>query len=594
MFEKKALIMETTMNTVDINKIKPIDFISFKPGNYYHIASDKKIYWASVGDFRKGIAIAHTDEFDCLIDVNCRIIYQPFYWGYTQETRPEIIRELGGRYRETHYHDMSAPGKDSFYREWYSYINEDGSMEGHASIIPPYPMKEPYERGKVVRYENKIYDLETYKFLCEFPNRKSFHIVSDFCNGKCIIRDELYEKILLIKVDRTGKIVSCRNVTSQRQNYIPRPLSLAERSRERTLQFEQYGLSNIYADEFPCTKLEDQNRPNEIYDELEKMAKKSTLGLRANSMPGNLNDYPILYQWVTKLLLQSDKWYTCFAPEVKNGIASSGHSYRIKIISCYGVIFISFLNSSFHRAIYLFSTKGKLLNNYPYSSLIKISDRNNIYPNKKLFFNGVKGGLVVINGNGCIDEIQYIGSILENWQSPLYCYSKPNFFTDNTNNYDVSDIALLVPSEEANHPSNEDFYIKGKYYDIFLNPLKSVLVDEQLEIESVIDKYLYKTANGFYGGTTEEHPVSYSKKYGKPFRKGCIVCIPTGRCMQLTLESIYKKCKGQSPYMKVFHVYGHYDNEKQINTFVFEYRPWGEMNLKGEITYLMSPNDINI
>ena len=46
--------------------------------------------------------------------------------------------------------------------------------------------------------------------------------------------------------------------------------------------------------------------------------------------------------------------------------------------------------------------------------------------------------------------------------------------------------------------------------------------------------------------------------------------------------------------MKVFHVYGHYDNEKQINTFVFEYRPWGEMNLKGEITYLMSPNDINI
>ena len=64
--------------------------------------------------------------------------------------------------------------------------------------------------------------------------------------------------------------------------------------------------------------------------------------------------------------------------------------------------------------------------------------------------------------------------------------------------------------------------------------------------------------------------------------------------MQQTLESIGKKCNGQSPYIDNFHAYGHYDDEKQINTFVFEYRPWGKMNLKGEITYMMSPNDINI
>ena len=289
-----------------MNKINPIDFTSFKPGDYYEIASDKNIYSATVGDFRKGIAVAKTDEFDCLIDVNCRIVYQPaphsYRWGYTRDTRPEIIRELGGRYRVTHYRDMSAPGKDSFYREWYSYINEDGSMDGRVKpTIPPYPMTSPYERGRVVRYENKFYDLETYKVLCEFPNRETFHI-SEFCNGTCVVRDDLYEKVLLVNVDRTGKIVSCRDVTSQKQDYIPHCKSLSDIRNEKRLQFERFGFSDIYADEFPCTKLEDKNISNDIYDELEKMANKSTLGKDANSTPGNLNDYHILYQWITKEL----------------------------------------------------------------------------------------------------------------------------------------------------------------------------------------------------------------------------------------------------------------------------------------------------
>ncbi|NTE00488.1 hypothetical protein G6M26_23355 [Agrobacterium tumefaciens] len=164
------------------SKIEPINFDNFNPGNKYPIKVMRSgiIYrYHTIGDFRKGIAIATSSSFDCLININCEVIFQPRsifgFWG-AESTKPKITRVLGGSYLVMAYRDISSAGKDADYQGPFEEeildenlnlisfrgIKESQICRNDVSIIP-YPFEVPYESGKVAKYGKHFYDLETYE-----------------------------------------------------------------------------------------------------------------------------------------------------------------------------------------------------------------------------------------------------------------------------------------------------------------------------------------------------------------------------------------------------------------------------------------------
>lgn len=567
------------MEKIKTAQVSPIDFKTFKEGDTYEITSGDKKYNARIGHFRKGIAIANTSDFDCLIDVNCHIIFQPgphsYFWGYTPDTRPCIERVVGGEYVLTEVKDISAPGKDSFYKRVYTYINEDGSSKRTGNpVVPPYPMSIPYERGKVVRHGNKLYNLETYDFLFEFPDRPSFHLYAPINNNEWEICDDLYNKLLLIEVDSKGSILSHKDVTSQRKDYEYQPLSPNQISHKRkTSEYERYAFSSVYPMNFPCIRIQEQEDViNCIYKELENMANKSTCGLLSGSTPGNLKDYHQLFHWLKNTSAKYGEWCMSIA-------RTYNRRYTITLVHYWNIYFISFLDYSY--ATYLFSLDGKILNPQSYQNLIPINDKYSLYPNKLLFFNG-KMSVIEIDKSGHLKEISYIGSLLKDWQSFLYSYHEPSFDTIEYSPYDASTTILMKPFDE-NNVSN---YFANSYYDIFLNPLKIQAIEQEIEIETIIENYSYKTPNGLWSNCENFNNLL------KPFKCGNKVLIPTRQSQILTSKALTKLLSRKSPYIGACYPYGNYDKAMPTNLFIFEYQPIGRINMRGEITHSLSPNDV--
>lgn len=560
-------------------QVSSIDFKTFKEGDTYEITDGNKIYSARIGHFRKGIAVAGTSDFDCLVDVNCHIIFQPgphnYSCGYTLDTRPCIKREVGGKYILIEVEDISAPGKDSFYKNVYTYIGEDGSSKITGKpIIPPYPMPIPYERGKVVCHGNKIYNLETYDFLFEFPDRPSFHLYSQLNYSEWEICDDLYNKLLLVEVDSNGIILSQKDVTPQRKDYEYQSLTPNQIfHKRRTLEYERYAFSDVYPMDFPCTRIREQEDVvNCIYQELENMANISTRGLSSGSASGNLENYHHLYHWLKATSSKYGDWRMCIA-------RTYTRKYTITLVHYWNIYFISFLDYSY--ATYLFSSDGKVLNPRAYKHLLPINDKHSLYTNKLLFFDGEMGA-ISIDKTGRLTEISYIGSLLKDWQSALYRYHEPSLNTIEYSPYDVSTTFLMKPSNE-NDVSN---YFANSYYDIFLNPLKVQAIEHEIEIETVIEKYLYKTPNGLW------RDCDYFCKLSKPFKCGDKVFIPTWQSQILTSKALAKLLSGKSPYVQACYPHRSYDEASPTNLFIFEYQPTGRINMKGEIIHSLSPNDV--
>ena len=146
--------------------VKGIDFSTFPKHNRYDIIDVKhrNIYdYAIIGDFRHGIAIAHTTECDFLINSQCEIIFFPRTWYGTQylsEQQPRFTRNERGFYVETAYIDRSAPGKDTNFQGPYviGEYSEEQIKEEAQSPIYPYIGK-PYEEGRHMFLNGAFYKL---------------------------------------------------------------------------------------------------------------------------------------------------------------------------------------------------------------------------------------------------------------------------------------------------------------------------------------------------------------------------------------------------------------------------------------------------
>ena len=358
-----------------------------------------------------------------------------------------------------------------------------------------------------MQHGNKFYDLETYDVLFEFPDRPTFHLYGQVGNGEWEICDELYRKLLLVEVGADGSILSHKDVTAEREKYEYEPPRMPN----------TYQVPGTYPAKFPSTAVEeDEDVQNKLYKELKHMAELSSCSLLSDSTPGDLENYPQLFGWMKKQSARHGEWRIDMP-------RTYGRQHAVMLTRHWNTYFLTFLDNTERYATYLFCMEGKILNPQSYHNLIPIADKHALCPGKLLFFDGIMKA-ISIDKSGHLQETPYLGTLLKDWQSPLYRYQEPFFPSAEPHHYDVSTTFLMKPADE-NEASD---YPANTYYDIFLHPLNARILEEEMEIQAVVDKYLYKTPNGLWWESNRFDDLS------KPFRSGDTVFIPSRRSQELT------------------------------------------------------------
>lgn len=139
----------------------------------YEVRIDK-LEINSIGEWRKGVAIAYSGSIPNLINRDNKVLY----YGYgCEDYVEEIYRTSKGYYLVYHYKDFSAPGKDPDYRGPFlkCVISENGEEIIYQSDIDKYLYKSldfksdwynpydndvfiPKEMGLgIVEYDNSFY-----------------------------------------------------------------------------------------------------------------------------------------------------------------------------------------------------------------------------------------------------------------------------------------------------------------------------------------------------------------------------------------------------------------------------------------------------
>lgn len=532
------------MNDID-KYINDIDFETFKEGDEYYVGYSSNRcarYKAKIGSFRRGVAIAHLinpprEYSDVLVNVRCEIVYCPHGVRCIYE---EITRQLGGTYLVKGIKDISAPGKD-----WYWVDNEYVIDEGYfTDSVYDYPMSIPYERGKIIKYGNTFYDLESYDVICGGPEESFFYIDSELIGGKCDVHDTRFFKKLIIEVNN-GAIVKWTDVT----------------------------------------ETVDYDKTKAIFTE--KMTKLSDYYLNCKTPP----DHSMYGMWEVCKLLASDTPpqkvtdYTAFSKWffAANALHQVLHNAYIEYKPNFG--YMSGFNASYIDNKYvvigrhLYNFNGEYLTTLPYAynkrygkyfvsneGVFTIEDNLNIeiFPfskiDKKNSF-GAYNLCLIDRGEGSTykDVIFYKKNL---------CQRKKGAFP--------------YPDEHT------------EYFDIELHPLKIKIIREGLVYKEIIKNYLYK----FNDGT--DYPFRTFQNGIQPYREGDYVCIVAPSLVESCLNELSKLIvKGSnsvdaiSPYI--------YDGNKNIDVerkycdstlWYVNYQPKGVLYSTGYIAYDHDPNDV--
>lgn len=532
--------------------LKDIDFSTFKEGDKYYIGypNSPHLYCAYIGSFRKGVAIAKLitkfrEADDVLINIKCEIIYTP---GKGRSIGATIHRELGGKYIVEAEQDTAAPGKDYHYVDIRYTIDESCFMDK----VYDYPMNVPYERGKIVRYKNTFYDLETYNVICGGPDNDTFKIDSELVDGKCQIHDSKHFKKLLVEVNN-GDIIKYSNITDE---IFPENIRT-----DITRRLKNY--ANNYLN-FPNGLFQG----GQFYNDMDKAIRS----FGDKTPPKQISDNHNFQKWfyAAKTLFDICKRFDYeIQPKYYTGIGS----LILKYIE--GNVIIRY--SAGRSFDYLYDLNGNLLHILPFPFSAKYENyycaADGIYSlDRELNLSVYPFSTIAKRGQDGSYNIGIIDKGKESHSSDVMLYK--------TNLCQRKNMCGIVPDEHT------------EYFDLELHPLRKTIIHNGRHYTPLIKHYLYT----FYDGSVVS---KNSNDIIKPYRKGDTVYILSREVERANIEEVKQLCKQGSKYITNIYPYKHDWNEnmkiyKQFNSSLWymDYQPIGTLDTENTISYEVDPWDI--
>lgn len=530
--------------------VKGIDFSTFPKHNRYDIIDVKhrNIYdYAIIGDFRHGIAIAHTTECDFLINSQCEIIFFPRTWYGTQylsEQQPRFTRNERGFYVETAYIDRSAPGKDTNFQGPYviGEYSEEQIKEEAQSPIYPYIGK-PYEEGRHMFLNGAFYKLDTLEKISHFPTN-SCSIDSPIESGWCDFHDEKYHKKLLVEVHK-NKIVRFDDITS-----IYNKLNDSKNIITNTIvNIIDSALCN-FTDTCILDEIASFNESGPIID---------------------LNTKPHLLIWlrgfanlkvITDNIHKPARWTfsypSCYSRHLTGSI---GYIERVDKYHQY-CIFLWKNNWNIHSYLYNLNT-GKLIFDYKGTMSFFRNPKDDSFLRK---FNVLVGNkhIVLINNDKIVEYREMPANLFRNANA---CCSNGNEDFDN-------------------------FYFYGwgvsqmQYIDTNYTPLKCLYTDEIPNVSAIIENYLYKVDGLSYAVNKNDNICDLKH------RDGDKLLVTSERALKELNDSLSLRFAKGNPYVRSISKTDIFKNNSNTSHYIFDYMPYGKYSVNGKIYYKYEPDKI--
>lgn len=485
------------MNIIDPKKslseqYRSIDFDNFELGDTYVLVYRGQFLLAKVGHFRKGIAIAHNNEGDYLINTACEILYDGRQYTY-RISKKQIQRSLNG-FKIMWEEDVSAPGKDDYWQPRYSFISEISVASEHKIRSSYVGYNVPYERGKIIKFGNSFYDFETYDYLFAIPDN-----VDSFVNDACRLYDSydndgrVYDEEVCFDLKN---ISSNRNINEEESNKWSRAISSLYVINERPkFKIFENDLSKYCIDVFNLFSAEK-------YVERLFSSDKKILNSKLDLCFNIFNEFPELRKAFDIGFKQHAEIMSQYGIDSIGKIDSSNSSYgslRIQFIQSECNFFVINYESELDSSKkYVFNSNGDLLSVNGYDNICIIKQGRFC---KLMFKRGEDLGIMTINHFGQANKDV---TISENRYDLTYPCKRKNivckkYDLDYKNNRIilVADLEILRQSALSGHwqwdgMGHTIMFSELVFYINIYHVLESEAFDRAKWIQPVINGYLYK------------------------------------------------------------------------------------------------------
>ena len=605
------------MNIIDYHKplseqYHSIDFKNFASGDTYVLSYRDRYLTATIGHFRHGVAIARTDECDYLINTKCEVLYCKEQVIY-RISGEHIQRSLKG-FKIMYEEDVSAPGKDSDNWQKREYYMSEDSLTSKYKIEPSLIENDlPYERGKIIQFGNSFYDFETYDYLFSIPPTSVISTVnyegfidsydgdgrvydSDTCFN---IQDSQYYKDILVKVNehKIEAYYPFNVIDDSRINSLFHNNSVDECRIDVFDAFEanKY-VKRLFQDDYSLNP--DIEKPYNLFNEFPELKRAFEVGFK-----------------IHKELL--DRFGIDCIAEI-NGKANYGNRIAIRFVSTgiqYFILrtYIPNSNSLRKSKKYVFHSNGDLLSTSGYDKLavtqlnmqsIMIFERDQEKGIAKVVRSNSQNYTFELQEKVLIDlneknenENDHSWHVIALTSSNLY----QDYEEEYVHSYDSSGVRRNMECEDVaaigiirmgweNHRMNYDLSKSVFYAD-----LNSILEIENynglIRLEPIIDGYLYQLPDNHI--VNRQSTISniifreFQYKTYDGVRRRCsdpIIKIATPETIRLTQFHLQIRFKGGNPYVT------HIEKLEKLSNnttqyYLFEYRPFGKMDSKGNISY---------
>lgn len=606
-----------------------IDFTTFQCGDEYVIARvyrrEKEYLKAHIDYFRHGIAIAHKGNRDCLINTRCEIIFEET--ASSRRSGINICRAFEG-FKIMWEEDVAAPGKDFDWRPKEVIIPEHriaaNAYEHYNAKIYEYPYDiTPPERGLIIRFGNKFYDFETYDYLYTIPNTVQFFTECTRYNLYNVYSDRDYDNKPSVQVYKKDDFDA----------YIVKD---AQYYRNIIVKVHDHKIISWYP--LPCIEeepLRDISYQNYSED------------LGTNPLDSLNADKYIQYIFSDdkiELNPHIDKTFNIFTqfPELREAF-DTFHAKQSQIFRKTGKEYVGVIRGSNVYLVVRFIYNGFIICNYddyPCYSSYKRRDLSKFY-----VFND-RGNILNLTGYDEIDVVQ------SNVHSEELMFNRKNEYgiacigTYNSNNIELREKVLFIYDEDdvkykdirikpsvgigitCGNPEcrflkqiliDDKFYIRDierekasaigiyKWETIGISfredfsdsvlyagipyPLSKIEVDDELRLAPIIDDYLYKLPNNSL--VSKYIPIRDNVLY-REYMHTMYSIDTIKQATQTSIEKTRKRleecCKKGNPYVVRIKEIKKFSNS-YTQYYLFEYRPYGKIDSKGNITYLSGAPD---
>lgn len=524
-----------------------------------------------ISEFRKGIAIASTQDFDCLINEQGEVIYSPsIFRCYIRDINPRLQRAIGGYYILLENKDTSAPGKDWHWQGPYCVrtISENG-VEVSLSEEKKYPV---YDRGnRIVQYKNDFYDLDTYNLLFSIP--ESCYVLGIFSdNNGCTIYDKKHEKDIIVLTEQQ-QIISSFDILNIPQELKTRIFPEPKEIKERIIHYTK----GIYHSNISYSSL---------YEDF----------LNLNHIDSNFNKLPYLSYPVESNIRMLSDFYGIFHILKIDCLFFSYH--KNLSISRYEER-QSEIGDNYQYKIY--NNSGCLENKSPYTKLLYkgnevMSLSKSIEDNEIVFYYERKQEKGFIKcklyNNGWGNRTEFI-------ETPF-----PEFLSNKIIEIIYNKEPIIICFNEESSRYGKRDYSNFTYYDVNYNKLSIMDSDENiLPYEELIKHYLYRLRDEEIISSCEywEDQEGFRESladllHHNLYAIGNKILIPNEISIQETIKHIVNLVQKSNDFIEKIEPYESFivkrsNNlyptlpEKPIILYRISYKPHGRLDMRGDIQY---------